>query len=80
VIFGPDIIEEVEMTVHRVQESLKATKSRQETYANKRHQPLVFKVTDQVDLSLTDERRKEVWGERKVSTSLHRTVPHPREV
>jgi hypothetical protein len=53
VIFGPDIIEEVEMTVHRVQESLKAAKSRQETYANKRHQPLVFKVTDQVDLRVS---------------------------
>jgi hypothetical protein len=30
--------------------------------------------------SLTDERREEVWGERKVSASLHRIVPHPREV
>jgi hypothetical protein len=30
--------------------------------------------------SLTDERREEVWDERKVSASLHRTVPHPREV
>jgi hypothetical protein len=36
VIFGPDIIEEAETTVHRVQENLKAAKSRQETYANKR--------------------------------------------
>jgi hypothetical protein len=28
----------------------------------------------------THERREEVWGERIISTSLHRTVPHPREV
>jgi hypothetical protein len=30
--------------------------------------------------SLTDESREEVWGEGKVSASLHRTVSHPREV
>jgi hypothetical protein len=30
--------------------------------------------------SLADERREEVWGKRKVSASLHRTVSHPREV
>jgi hypothetical protein len=35
-IFGPDIIEEAEMIVHCVQDNLKATKSREETYANKR--------------------------------------------
>jgi hypothetical protein len=36
VIFGPDIIKEVESIVCRIQENLKAAKSRQETYANKR--------------------------------------------
>jgi hypothetical protein len=36
VIFGPDLVEEAEATVHRIQENLKAAKSRQETYANKR--------------------------------------------
>jgi hypothetical protein len=36
VIFGPDIIDEVEATVHRIQDNLKAAKSRQESYANKR--------------------------------------------
>jgi hypothetical protein len=30
--------------------------------------------------SLTDERREEVWGERKDSASLHWAIPHPREV
>jgi hypothetical protein len=36
VIFGPDLVQEVESIVHQVQENLKAAKSRQETYANKR--------------------------------------------
>jgi hypothetical protein len=30
--------------------------------------------------SPADERREEVWGESKFSASLHRTVPHPREM
>jgi hypothetical protein len=37
VIFRPDIIEEAEGRVSRIQENLKVVKSRQETYANKRH-------------------------------------------
>jgi hypothetical protein len=36
VIFRLDIIKEPEETVHRIQDNLKATKSCQETYANKR--------------------------------------------
>jgi hypothetical protein len=71
VIFGPNIIEEAEAIVHHVQDNLEATKSRQETCANKRCRPLVFEVGNHVYLSLADERREEVWGERKVSTSLH---------
>jgi hypothetical protein len=50
VIFGHDLVEEAEATVHRTQENLKATKSRQETYANKSHRPLEFKVRDHVYL------------------------------
>jgi hypothetical protein len=37
VIFGPDLIDEAEMIVHRIQENLKAARSHQESYANKRH-------------------------------------------
>jgi hypothetical protein len=44
IIFGPDLIEEAEATVHRIQDNLKAAKSHQETYANKRHRPLAFEV------------------------------------
>jgi hypothetical protein len=39
VIFGPDIVEEAKATIHRIQDNLKAAKSCQETYANKRRQP-----------------------------------------
>jgi hypothetical protein len=40
VIFGPDIIDEAEATVRRIQDNLKATVSHQESYANKSHRPL----------------------------------------
>jgi hypothetical protein len=53
VIFGPDIIEEAETIVHHVQENLKATKSRQETYGNKRRRPLAFEVGDHVYLRVS---------------------------
>jgi hypothetical protein len=35
-IFGPDIVDEAEATVCRIQDNLKAAKSHQESYANKR--------------------------------------------
>jgi hypothetical protein len=50
VIFGPDLVQEAESIVHQVQENLKAVKSRQETYANKRRRPLEFKVGNHVYL------------------------------
>jgi hypothetical protein len=53
VIFGPDLVEEAESIVRRVQENLKAAKSRQETYANKRHQPLEFEVRNHVYLRVS---------------------------
>jgi hypothetical protein len=53
VIFGPNLIEEAEVTVHRIQDKLKAVKSRQETYANKRHQTLQFEVGDHVYLRVS---------------------------
>jgi hypothetical protein len=53
VIFGPDLVEEAGSIVRRVQENLKAVKSRQETYANKRHRPLEFKVGNHVYLRVS---------------------------
>jgi hypothetical protein len=35
-IFGPDLVEEAEMTVSRIQDNLRTAKSHQESYVNKR--------------------------------------------
>jgi hypothetical protein len=53
VIFRPNIVEETEAIVHRIQENLKPAKSCQETYANKRRRPLEFKVEDHVYLRVS---------------------------
>jgi hypothetical protein len=50
VIFELDIVEETESIVRYIRENLIAVKSRQETYANKRHQPLEFEVGNHVYL------------------------------
>jgi hypothetical protein len=52
-IFGPDIVVEAEATVRRIQEKLKVTKLRQESYANKRRQPLQFEAGDHVYLKVS---------------------------
>jgi hypothetical protein len=49
----PDLVKEAEATVHRIQDNLKAAKSRQETYANKRRRPLEFKIVDHVYLRVS---------------------------
>jgi hypothetical protein len=53
VIFGPDIAEEAEATIHRIQDNLKAVKSLQETYANKRHRPLQLEAGNYVYLRVS---------------------------
>jgi hypothetical protein len=53
VIFGPDIIKEAEATICRIQDNLKATKSHQETYANKMHRPSEFEVGNHVYLRVS---------------------------
>jgi hypothetical protein len=50
VIFGPDLVEEAKATVHHIQDNLKAAKSHQETYANKRCRPLEFEDGNHVYL------------------------------
>jgi hypothetical protein len=49
-IFGPDIIDEAKDTVCRIQDNLRAARSRQESYANKRCRLLGFEVGDHVYL------------------------------
>jgi hypothetical protein len=53
VIFGSDLVEEVEFIVRQVQENLKAVKSRQEIYANKSRRLLEFEVGNCVYLRVS---------------------------
>jgi hypothetical protein len=53
VIFGPNIDSEAEAMVHPIQNNLKAMKSRQESYANKRCWPLEFDVRDHLYLRVS---------------------------
>jgi hypothetical protein len=50
VIFGPDIVTEVEEKVKQIQANIVAAQSRQKSYADKRSSPLEFKVGDHVYL------------------------------
>jgi hypothetical protein len=59
-IFGTDLIEESEATVNHIQENLRATKSRQESYANKGHRPLGYEVGVHVYLKVSL-----VWGVKR---------------
>jgi hypothetical protein len=52
-IFRPYLVKEAKATIRRIQENLKAAKSHQETYANKRRRPLEFKVGDHVYLRVS---------------------------
>jgi hypothetical protein len=49
-IFGLGLVEEARAILHRIQDNLRATKSRQETYANKSRRPIEFEVSDHVYL------------------------------
>jgi hypothetical protein len=53
VILGPDIVDEAKAMVRHIQDNLKATKSCQERYANKRHRPLQFEVGDHVYMKVS---------------------------
>jgi hypothetical protein len=62
VIFGPDIVDELEAIVHHIQDNLKAAKSRQETYANKRCRPLAFEVRNHVYLRVSPMKGMKRFG------------------
>jgi hypothetical protein len=64
-IFGPELVEEAEVIVHRIQDNLIATKSCQETYANKRCQPLEFKVGDHVYLRVSPMKGVKRFGVKR---------------
>jgi hypothetical protein len=52
-VFRPDLVEEAEATINRIQDNLKVMKSRQETCANKRRRPFEFKVGNHVYLRVS---------------------------
>jgi hypothetical protein len=52
-IFGPNHIEEAEVSVSRIQDNLRAAKSCQESYADKRRRPLEFDVGNHVYLKVS---------------------------
>jgi hypothetical protein len=55
-IFGPDLVIEAEEIVHRIHANLKASRDRQERYANKRCRPLEFKARNRVYLRVLPMR------------------------
>ncbi len=53
IIFGPDIVQEAKERVRQIHKHLKAAQSRQKSYTNQRHRPLVFQVGDYVYLRVS---------------------------
>jgi hypothetical protein len=62
VIIGLDLVNEAEATVRRIQDNLKATKSRQESYTNKRRRPLEFDVGNHVYLMVSPTKDVKRFG------------------
>jgi hypothetical protein len=62
VIFSPNIINEAEATVRHIQDNLRAVKSHQESYANKRRRNLEFVVGDHVYLKGSPMRGMKRFG------------------
>jgi hypothetical protein len=62
VIFVLDLVEEAEAIVWRIQDNLKATKSCQETYANKRRRPLKFEAGNHVYLRFSPKKGVKRFG------------------
>jgi hypothetical protein len=62
VIFGPNLFEEVEMIVSRVQDNLRVVKSCQESYTNKRCRPLEFAVEEHVYLKVSPMKGMKRFG------------------
>jgi hypothetical protein len=61
-IFVPNLIEEAETMVNHIQENLRAEKSHQESYANKRHRPLEFAIEDHAYLKVSSMKGMKRFG------------------
>jgi hypothetical protein len=75
-IFGLDLIDEAEVTVSHIQDNLKARKSRQESYANKRRRYLEFEVGDHVYLKVSPMKGVKRFG-MKGKLAPHYIGPFP---
>jgi hypothetical protein len=75
-IFDPDLIDEAKATVHRIQDNLKAVKSRQESHANKRSRPLEFEIGDHVYLRVSPMKGMKRFG-MKEKLAPHYIRPFP---
>jgi hypothetical protein len=75
-IFRPDIVDEAKATVRRIEDNLKAAKSHQESYANKRHRLLQFEVGDHVYLMVSPMKGVKSFGV-KAKPSPHYIGPFP---
>ena len=61
-VFGPDLVVEAEEKVKVIQTNLKVAQSRQKSYADKRRDPLQFKVGDFVYLRVSPTRGVQHFG------------------
>jgi hypothetical protein len=77
VIFGPNLIYEAEATIRHIQDNLKATRSCQESYANKRRWPLEFEVGDHVYLRVSSTKGVKRFG-MKGHLALRYIGPFPK--
>jgi hypothetical protein len=75
-IFGLDLIDEAEVTVSHIQDNLKARKSHQESYANKRRRYLEFEVGDHVYLKVSPMKGVKRFG-MKGKLAPHYIGPFP---
>jgi hypothetical protein len=61
-MFGPNLIDEAEATIHHIQENLEAARSHQESYTNKRRRPLEFEVGEYVYLNVSPMKGMKRFG------------------
>jgi RNA recognition motif-containing protein len=64
-IFGPDLVTEAEEKVKTIQNNLKATQSRQKSYADIRRRPLQFQIGDFIYLRVSPTRGIQRFGVKR---------------
>nr|GEW67773.1 reverse transcriptase domain-containing protein [Tanacetum cinerariifolium] len=74
-LIGPEIVKETTKKIVQIKERLKTARSRQKSYADKRHKPLEFKVGDRLLL-----KELSILGSKKINSrpSTRTFSPSPR--